>query len=81
MFILDFMNMKVISSLLRRSGAFFMRRTFGTDRLYKLIFTLYLQAVLINRQNPIEFFIEGTRSRTAKSLHPKLGEEGGCVYL
>ncbi|XP_019849514.1 PREDICTED: dihydroxyacetone phosphate acyltransferase-like [Amphimedon queenslandica] len=69
----DFMNMKVISSLLRRSGAFFMRRTFGSDRLYKLIFTVYMQTVLTNRQNPIEFFIEGTRSRTAKTLHPKLG--------
>ena len=71
------MHMKFVSSLLRGSGAFFLRRTFGSDKLYKLIFTIYMQTVLTNRNNPIEFFIEGTRSRTAKSLHPKLGKEGG----
>lgn len=68
------MNMKFVSCLLRRAGAFFMRRTFGSDQLYKLLFTLYIQTVLCSCDTPIEFFIEGTRSRTAKSLHPKLGK-------
>ncbi len=67
------MNMQFVSALLRRSGAFFLRRTFGSDRLYKLVFSLYTQAILCRGDAPVEFFIEGTRSRTAKSLHPKLG--------
>lgn len=69
----DFMNMAGISSLLRRSGAFFLRRTFGSDKLYKAVFTAYVQTLLCSGDSPIEFFIEGTRSRTAKSLHPKYG--------
>ena len=67
------MDMKIVGSLLRRSGAFFLRRTFGSDQLYKLIFTLYTQSLMSSNMAPVEFFIEGTRSRTAKSLHPKLG--------
>ena len=69
----DFMHMSVVSSFLRRSGGFFLRRTFGSDRLYKVVFSLYVQVLLSNGDAPMEFFVEGTRSRTAKSLHPKLG--------
>jgi glycerone phosphate O-acyltransferase len=67
------MKMKLVSGLLRQSGAFFMRRTFGADRLYKAVFTEYVKTVLCSNDAPLEFFIEGTRSRTAKTLHPKLG--------
>lgn len=67
------MKMKLVSSLLRQSGAFFMRRTFGTDCLYKAVFSEYVKTVLCSNDAPLEFFIEGTRSRTAKTLHPKLG--------
>ena len=70
---LDFMKMKLVSGLLRQSGAFFMRRTFGADRLYKAAFSEYVKTVLCSNDAPLEFFIEGTRSRTAKTLHPKLG--------
>ena len=70
----DFMKMKLVSGLLRQSGAFFMRRTFGADRLYKTVFTEYVKTVLCSNDAPLEFFIEGTRSRTAKTLHPKLGD-------
>ncbi|KAL5463463.1 hypothetical protein EMCRGX_G032358 [Ephydatia muelleri] len=69
----DFMSMAGVSGLLRRSGAFFLRRTFGSDKLYKAVFTAYVQTLLCSGDSPIEFFIEGTRSRTAKSLHPKYG--------
>lgn len=65
--------MSVVSSFLRHSGGFFLRRTFGSDRLYKVVFSLYVQVLLSNGDAPMEFFVEGTRSRTAKSLHPKLG--------
>ena len=69
------MNMKGVSAFLRRSGAFFLRRTFGSDKLYKAVFSNYVQTVLCSGDFPMEFFIEGTRSRSALTLHPKLGEE------
>ncbi|XP_014661369.1 PREDICTED: dihydroxyacetone phosphate acyltransferase-like isoform X2 [Priapulus caudatus] len=70
---MDFMAMQVIGSLLRRSGAFFIRRSFGSDLLYWAIFTEYVQTHLRNGDSPVEFFVEGTRSRSQKSLAPKLG--------
>lgn len=70
---MDFMMMKGVSFLLRSSGAFFMRRSFGSDRLYWALFTEYVHSVIINGDRTMEFFIEGTRSRSGKSLNPKLG--------
>lgn len=70
----DFMSMWGVSPFLRRSGAFFLRRTFGSDRLYKAVFSEYVKAVLCSGDSPMEFFVEGTRSRSGKSLHPRLGE-------
>lgn len=70
---LDFMNARVVRRLFRHSGAFFMRRSFVSDKLYWVIFTEYIQNQLQRGDKPLEFFIEGTRSRTGKFLHPKLG--------
>lgn len=70
---IDFMGMKVVNTFLRNAGAFFIRRSFGHDRLYWSIFSEYVQTHIVNGDAPIEFFVEGTRSRTAKSLAPKLG--------
>ena len=67
------MSMKGVSPLLRRSGAFFLRRTFGSDKLYKAVFSEYVKTVLYSGDCPMEFFVEGTRSRSGKSLHPRLG--------
>lgn len=63
-----------IGRLLRDSGAFFIRRSFGNDKLYWAAFSEYVQTLVTAGENPVEFFVEGTRSRTAKSLCPKLGE-------
>ena len=69
----DFLNMFVVNHLLRYSGAFFLKRkTFEDNDLYKAIFSEYITQLLINDTN-IEFFIEGTRSRTGKILQPKYG--------
>lgn len=54
------------------SGAFFMRRTFRGDPLYKAIFTSYVD-ILCKDKVIMEFFVEGTRSRTNKMLNPKFG--------
>lgn len=69
----DFMFMKGVGMLLRRCGAYFIRRSFGKDKLYWALFTEYTQTHIINGDAPVEFFIEGTRSRTGKSLQPKFG--------
>lgn len=69
----DFMNMKLMGSLMRHAGAFFIRRSFGKDKLYWTVFSEYVKTHVVNGDAPLEFFIEGTRSRSGKSLPPKLG--------
>ena len=56
----------------RGAGAYFIRRTFEGNDLYKLVFQKYLE-YLIREGYTQEFFIEGGRSRTGKILTPKLG--------
>jgi glycerone phosphate O-acyltransferase/fatty acyl-CoA reductase len=68
----DFLNIMIVNNLLRGSGAFFMRRTFKGDDLYKAIFQEYVTRLAMDSIN-LEFFIEGTRSRTNKILSPKYG--------
>ncbi|WP_413700674.1 1-acyl-sn-glycerol-3-phosphate acyltransferase [Psychromonas sp. KJ10-10] len=46
----------------RRSGAFFLRRTFKDSPLYGAVFNAYF-AMLFKQGYPIEFFTEGGRSR------------------
>ncbi|XP_019382762.1 PREDICTED: dihydroxyacetone phosphate acyltransferase isoform X1 [Gavialis gangeticus] len=70
---IDFLGMRLVGELLRRSGAFFMRRTFGGDKLYWAVFAEYVKTMIRSGYAPMEFFLEGTRSRTGKTLTPKLG--------
>lgn len=70
---MDFMGMKFFGWLLRNSGAFYIRRSFGDDPLYWAVFTEYVQSQLVNGDHPIEFYVEGTRSRTSKAYAPKFG--------
>lgn len=67
-------NMKFwpMGPILRASGAFYIRRSFGDDEVYKHVFGRYLQ-FLIREGYTQEFFIEGGRSRTGKIMTPKLG--------
>jgi glycerol-3-phosphate O-acyltransferase len=58
--------------IFRRSGAFFMRRSFRGLQLYPTVFKQYIKT-LISEGYPIEFFIEGTRTRTGKLSSPKMG--------
>jgi len=58
--------------LFRGAGAFFIRRSFADNELYKMIFRKYL-TFLIREGYTQEFFIEGGRTRTGKILTPKLG--------
>ena len=58
--------------IFRNSGAFFIRRTFRDQPLYAQVFSRYV-ATLLEESYPIEFFIEGGRSRSGKMRSPKLG--------
>ncbi|MBI2337128.1 MAG: 1-acyl-sn-glycerol-3-phosphate acyltransferase [Deltaproteobacteria bacterium] len=61
-----------LGGIFRRSGAFFIRRSFGNDRLYPITLKYYLKTLLAYGCVQ-EFFIEGTRSRSGKLFPPKLG--------
>lgn len=97
-------GMKIVGEILRRSGAFFIRRAIGSDKLYWAVLSEYIKTIVRVRQThpslmpfvilcyicvfavvfflhdrqkgiaPVEFFVEGLRSRTLKSQVPKLGE-------
>ncbi|MDJ0841698.1 MAG: 1-acyl-sn-glycerol-3-phosphate acyltransferase [Acidobacteriota bacterium] len=61
-----------LGALLRRCGAFFLRRSFKGEAVFPLVFDAYIRHILRERHAMI-FFTEGGRSRTGKLLHPKLG--------
>ncbi len=66
------LNLPVVGPILRRGGAFFLRRSFAGNALYSVIFNEYV-AQLIERGVPMEYFIEGGRSRTGRLLAPRSG--------
>nr|XP_034191306.1 dihydroxyacetone phosphate acyltransferase isoform X2 [Osmia lignaria] len=68
---MDFYHMYIIGELLRKTGAFYMRRSFANDLLYKRIFGTYVMSLVKHSDRAIECFIEGTRSRSLKSIAPK----------
>ncbi len=66
------LNLPIVGRLLRKGGAFFMRRSFRGNALYTVVFMKYLAAMMA-RGHPIEYFIEGGRSRTGRLLSPMTG--------
>ncbi|MEJ2534748.1 MAG: glycerol-3-phosphate 1-O-acyltransferase PlsB, partial [Gammaproteobacteria bacterium] len=66
------LNLPVVGALLRKGGAFYLRRSFRSQKLYSAVFSEYVSSI-ITRGMPIEYFIEGTRSRTGRLLSPKGG--------
>ncbi|KAM9354740.1 dihydroxyacetone phosphate acyltransferase isoform 2-T2 [Pholidichthys leucotaenia] len=66
-------GMKIVGEILRRSGAFFIRRAIGSDKLYWAVLSEYVHTIVRTGYAPVEFYVEGLRSRTLKSLPPKLG--------
>lgn len=61
-----------VGELLRRGGAFFIRRGSKADRVYAAVVDAYLRRLLVDGW-PIELYFEGGRSRTGKLLPPMLG--------
>lgn len=70
---MDFHSMAFMGSVLRSTGAFYMRRTFGNDAIYWAVFKEYMRQLVRVFDNGVEFFVEGTRSRSNKALAPKIG--------
>nr|MDJ0833626.1 glycerol-3-phosphate 1-O-acyltransferase PlsB [Gammaproteobacteria bacterium] len=68
----DNLNMPIIGRILKGGGAFFIRRSFRDNPLYSAILSEYVRE-LVQMGVPIEYFIEGGRSRTGRLLKPKLG--------
>ena len=68
----DNLNIPVLGQILRNGGAFFMRRSFKGNPLYAAVFREYVHSMLM-RNTPIEYFIEGGRSRSGRLLPPKKG--------
>jgi glycerol-3-phosphate O-acyltransferase len=66
------LNFFPLGALLRRAGAFFLRRTFKDSPLYSAVFNGYF-SMLFKQGYPIEFFSEGGRSRSGRLLPPKTG--------
>ena len=75
--------------IFRKCGAFFIRRSFQGAKLYAEVFSRYVKA-LLQEGHPIQFYIEGGRSRNGKLVQPKTGflsiilqgfEQGYCRDL
>lgn len=68
----DNLDLPVLGRILRGGGGFFLRRSFKGDPLYATVFAEYLHRMLA-LGFPIEYFIEGGRSRNGRMLPPKAG--------
>jgi len=66
------MNFFPMGPLVRRSGVFFIRRTFKDNEVYKFVLRHYID-YLIEKRFPLEWYIEGGRSRSGKLLPPRFG--------
>jgi glycerol-3-phosphate O-acyltransferase len=66
------LNFFPVGPLVRRTGVFFIRRSFKDNPLYKVVLRSYLD-YLIEKRFPLEWYMEGGRSRSGKLMPPRLG--------
>ncbi|MCL4799271.1 MAG: glycerol-3-phosphate 1-O-acyltransferase PlsB [Burkholderiales bacterium] len=66
------LDFPVVGPVLRRGGAFFLRRSFKGEPLYAAVFREYMHTMLA-KGFPIAYFVEGGRSRSGRTLSPKSG--------
>ncbi len=66
------MNFFPVGPLVRRSGVFFIRRTFKDNEVYKFVLRSYID-YLVEKRFSLEWYIEGGRSRSGKLLPPRFG--------
>lgn len=70
---MDFYHMAILGRAMRETGAYYIRRTLAGSSVYAATLRHYVRTVVAKHSAPIEFFIEGTRSRSNKCLPPKYG--------
>ena len=68
----DNMNFFPVGHIARRAGIFFIRRSFKDNETYKFVLRSYID-FLIEKRFPLQWFIEGGRSRSGKMLPPRYG--------
>jgi glycerol-3-phosphate O-acyltransferase len=68
----DNMNFFPAGPIARRAGIFFIRRTFKDNETYKFVLRSYID-FLVEKRFPLQWFIEGGRSRSGKLLPPRYG--------
>lgn len=68
----DNLNFFPVGPLIRRCGSYFIKRKMKGDKFYTAMFREYL-SILFEKGYATEFFIEGGRSRTGRTLPPKTG--------
>jgi glycerol-3-phosphate O-acyltransferase len=66
------LNFFPVGPLVRRTGVFFIRRSFKDKPLYKMVLRSYLD-YLVEKRFPLEWYMEGGRSRSGKLMQPRLG--------
>lgn len=66
------LNFWPVGPLLRRCGAFYLRRSFKGNPLYTAVFRAYVD-VIVHRGQPMKFYPEGGRSRSGRLMEPKTG--------
>ena len=66
------MNFFPMGAVVRRTGIFFIRRSFKDNETYKFVLQHYID-FLIEKRFPLEWYIEGGRSRSGKLLPPRYG--------
>jgi glycerol-3-phosphate O-acyltransferase len=73
------LDVPLLGTLLRGLGTFFLRRKIKGNALYTTVFNQYLHQV-IERGMPVQYYIEGGRSRSGGLLMPKTGMLGMTVH-
>ncbi len=68
----DNMNFFPTGPIARRAGIFFIRRSFKDNEVYKFVLRSYID-FLVEKRFPLQWFIEGGRSRSGKLLPPRYG--------
>ena len=66
------LNLPIIGTILRKGGAFFIRRQFRGQKLYRAVLENYINC-MIEAGIPLEYFAEGGRSRTGLLLPTRPG--------
>jgi glycerol-3-phosphate O-acyltransferase len=66
------MNFFPVGALVRRTGVFFIRRSFKDNPLYKFVLRTYIDHLIENRFS-LEWYLEGGRSRSGRLLPPRFG--------